>query len=137
MTTQAFNPVVWFEIYVQDMDRARAFYEQVLGLQLETLVAPDGDANGVHMMAFPSKMENGGAAGALVKAEGCASGGVDGSGSAGTMVYFGSADCSIELGRVEAAGGKVHKAKFAIGEYGFCGIAADTEGNVFGVHSMA
>ncbi len=26
------NPVVWFEIYVQDMSRAQKFYETVFGL---------------------------------------------------------------------------------------------------------
>jgi predicted enzyme related to lactoylglutathione lyase len=26
------NPVGWFEIYVQDMDRARSFYESVFGV---------------------------------------------------------------------------------------------------------
>ena len=34
------NPVVWFEIYVQDMDRARAFYETVFDCRLEALGAP-------------------------------------------------------------------------------------------------
>ena len=29
------NPVGWFEIYVQDMKRAKAFYEGVLGLKLQ------------------------------------------------------------------------------------------------------
>ena len=33
------NPVVWFEIYVQDMDRARAFYETVFDCRLEALGA--------------------------------------------------------------------------------------------------
>ena len=28
------NPVVWFEIYVQDMARAQQFYETVLQTQL-------------------------------------------------------------------------------------------------------
>ena len=28
------NPVGWFEIYVQDMERAKAFYELVLQTQL-------------------------------------------------------------------------------------------------------
>jgi predicted enzyme related to lactoylglutathione lyase len=34
------NPVVWFEIYVQDMARARRFYEAVLDIQLERMPAP-------------------------------------------------------------------------------------------------
>jgi len=29
------NPVVWFEIYVQDMARAKKFYEAVLQVKLE------------------------------------------------------------------------------------------------------
>ena len=33
-----FNPVVWFEIYVQNMPRAQAFYEQVLAKKLEGLI---------------------------------------------------------------------------------------------------
>lgn len=133
---QKFNPVVWFEIHVQDMPRAQAFYEAVLALKLETLAAPEGEVGGFHMVAFPMEMENGGAGGALVKAESCASGGVDAGATAGTTVYFGCEDCAVEASRVEAAGGKIVKPKFAIGEYGFCAIAIDTEGNTFGLHSM-
>ena len=32
------NPVRWFEIYVQDMGRAKTFYEAVFGIQLTKLV---------------------------------------------------------------------------------------------------
>ena len=31
------NPVDWFEIYVQYMDRARKFYELVLGVKLDVM----------------------------------------------------------------------------------------------------
>ena len=31
------NPVGWFEIYVDDMARAKAFYEAVFGKKLERL----------------------------------------------------------------------------------------------------
>ena len=125
-----FNPVVWFEIYVQDMPRAQAFYEQVLAKKLEALPMPEGDESGLQMLAFPAEMENGGAGGALVKMEGVPSGGI------GTLVYFGCDDCAVEAGRVAAAGGTIFKEKFSIGEYGFCALAHDTEGNIFGLHSM-
>ena len=36
------NPVVWFEIYVQDMSRAQAFYEAVFQCRLAPLGAPEG-----------------------------------------------------------------------------------------------
>ena len=35
------KPVGWFEIYVQDMKRAKAFYEAVFSMELEKLEGPD------------------------------------------------------------------------------------------------
>ena len=35
------NPVCWFEIYVEDMDRAKKFYETVFQTKLEDLHSPD------------------------------------------------------------------------------------------------
>ncbi|MGZ5238109.1 MAG: VOC family protein, partial [Caldimonas sp.] len=37
------NPVGWFEIYVQDMARAKAFYEATLGVTLSKLDSPGMD----------------------------------------------------------------------------------------------
>lgn len=125
----AANPFVWAEIYVQDMERAKRFYETVLGLTLERNAPPAGFPNGMEMAMFPAKMEAPGAAGALVKMPGIPSGG-------STLVYFGCQDCAIEAARVEKAGGKIHRAKFSIGEYGFIVLAVDTEGNMFGLYSM-
>jgi len=34
------NPVRWFEIYVQDIGRAKSFYESVFQLKLEKLDSP-------------------------------------------------------------------------------------------------
>ncbi|MGE4347204.1 MAG: DUF1579 family protein [Flavobacteriaceae bacterium] len=45
-------------------------------------------------------------------------------------------DCAIEESRVEKSGGKIHQSKMAIGEFGFCSMCIDTEGNMFGLHSM-
>ena len=118
------NPVGWFEIYVQDMPRATAFYQTVLGVTLEKLPTPD-----LEMWAFPMHMEAPGASGALVRMPGVPSGG-------STLVYFVCDDCAVEGGRVAAAGGKVHRDKNSIGEYGFIVLAVDTEGNMFGLHSM-
>lgn len=128
------NPVVWFEIYVQDMDRARAFYETVFDCRLEALGAPDGEAGGMQMLAFPSEMECAdapGAAGTLVKMDGVPSG------PGGTMVYFSCEDCAVEQGRVVGAGGSVFRPKFSIGPYGHAALVTDTEGNMIGLHSMA
>lgn len=119
------NPVKWFEIYVQDMARAKAFYQAVLGAELTRLDTPD-----LEMWAFPMDAEKYGAAGALVQMPGVPSGGNS------VLVYFGCDDCAVEAGRVEQAGGRVEKPKFSIGQYGFIALVVDTEGNMIGLHSM-
>jgi predicted enzyme related to lactoylglutathione lyase len=121
----ASNPVRWFEIYVQDMARARKFYETVLGLKLEKLEGPD-----LEMWAFPMAMDQSGTSGALVRAAGVPSGGNS------TLVYFGCEDCAVEASRVLPAGGKLEREKMSIGPYGFIALAYDTEGNMIGLHSM-
>ena len=122
------NPVVWFEIYTNDLLRAKAFYESVFQIELTDLPTP---ADELKMLAFPSNMESKGrSSGALVKVEGF------NAGANSTIVYFGSKDCSIEEARIEKAGGKVHRPKMSIGQYGFITLATDTEGNMIGIHSM-
>jgi predicted enzyme related to lactoylglutathione lyase len=123
------NPVVWFEIYVNDMARARKFYEQMLAIELSELPMPDG--GDLQMMAFPGDMESKNrAAGSLVKMDGFEAG------HNSTIVYFYSEDCSIEEKRIERAGGSVFRPKTSIGQYGFITLGKDTEGNLFGIHSM-
>lgn len=119
------NAVGWFEIYVQDMPRARKFYEATLALQLEQLEIPD-----IEMLAFPMHPDASGASGALVKMEGMPSGGNS------VLVYFSCEDCAVEAGRVVDAGGKVFREKMSIGQYGFIALAHDTEGNMIGLHSI-
>jgi uncharacterized protein len=119
------NPVGWFEIYVQDTSRAKIFYETVLQTKLERLPSPD-----IEMWGFPNQGGAVGAGGALVKMNGFPSGGNS------TLVYFTCDDCAVEESRVKTSGGKIQKAKIPIGEYGFISLAIDTEGNMFGLHSM-
>lgn len=125
----AVNSVNWFEIYVQDMARARAFYEAVLGIVLEPLKSPDaGDP--LEMWSFPGDMERYGANGALCRMSGAPSG------PGGTLVYFATRDCAEVAARVVPAGGRVHRDKMSIGPYGFIALAFDPDGNMFGLHSM-
>lgn len=126
------NPVNWFEIYVQDMNRAKKFYENILNIQLEELLVPSDsdDVSSFQMVSFPFVENEPNSSGALVKADGMPSGGNS------VMIYFTCDDCNVEQSRVEKAGGKILKEKFSIGEYGFCSICLDTEGNTFGLHSM-
>ena len=119
------NPVGWFEIYAQDMDRAKSFYEKTLEVTFEKLESP-----GLEMWAFPMNMDAPGAPGSLVKMEG------KDSGSGGTVIYFSCADCAVEASRAAQHGGKVVKEKFSIGQYGFIAFVEDTEGNMIGLHSI-
>lgn len=125
------NIICWFEIYVDDIDRAKKFYSEVLGTQFQD--APAIPGSGDLKMSFFSSAENQGVSGALVqlsklsnKSKGCVS----------TMVYFPSQDCSIEEARVKKAGGEIMTPKMSLGEHGFCSICVDTEGNTFGLHSI-
>ena len=124
------NPVVWFEIYVDDLTRAKKFYESVFDLQMNEMPTPDVGEE-MQMLFFPADMESKNrASGALVKMEGFSAG------NNSTIVYFMSVDCSIEESRVENAGGKVFKSKMSLGDYGFMALVTDTEGNMIGIHSM-
>ena len=76
------NAVIWFEIMVQDMARAKAFYESVFQVKLERL-----NTSGFEMWSFPVSMDRPGVGGALVKMDGAASGG-----NSGTRVYFSCKD---------------------------------------------
>ncbi len=118
------NPVGWFEIYVQDLRRAKAFYEKTFQVKLQALPSPI-----IKMLAFPMGPKLTGCAGALVKMEGKSSG--DG----GTLIYFSCEDCAVEESRAVKYGGEVFKTKFSIGEYGFISLVFDTEGNLIGLHS--
>lgn len=119
------NPVGWFEIYVQDVDRARRFYEAVLATTLTRLPVQD-----IEMWSFEGGPDRPGCNGSLLKVPGVPSGGNS------VIIYFSCADCAVEAGRVAAAGGTLKREKMSIGQYGFVALATDTEGNMFGLHSM-
>jgi predicted enzyme related to lactoylglutathione lyase len=121
------NAVGWFEIYVNDIARARDFYESVFGVRLERL---GGEDPGFEMWGFPGVDGGTGCPGALVYMAGVQAGGNS------TLVYFNCDDCAVEAGRALGAGGSIFKPKFAIGEHGFVALAVDPDGNMFGLHSM-
>ena len=129
------NPVAWFEIYVQDMARAKTFYETVFEVTLQELPppsAPEGvpSVGAMELWSFPMSQQDYGAPGALVHMEGVTSSG------GGTLVYFSCQDCAVEAARAIEHGGEIVRAKMPIGEYGFIAIVTDTEGNRIGLHSM-
>ena len=119
------NAVNWFEIYVDDMSRAKTFYEKVFGVQLSKLENPE-----IEMLAFPSDQNSYGASGALVRMPGFDAG------SNSVLVYFSCDDCAVEAAKVVKSGGRLKKEKKSIGQYGYIALVFDTEGNMIGLHSM-
>ena len=119
------NPVQWFEIPVEDMERAKTFYENVFGFELK--VVPLGEFT---MAWFPWVQGARGSAGTLVKANGYVPS------HSGSMVYFGVEDIMATLANVEENGGKILRQKMSIGEFGFVGHFQDSEGNRVALHSI-
>jgi len=118
------NPVVWFEIPVADMDRAKAFYGAVFDVKLD--VTEMGDSV---MAWFPMDQNTPGAAGALIKDEEYVPS------TEGALVYFGVESIEEALKNVVSNGGEQLLAKTSIGEHGFIGRFLDTEGNQVALHS--
>ncbi|MCX6604443.1 MAG: VOC family protein [Acidobacteria bacterium] len=120
------NPVSYFEIPVQDMDRAVRFYEAVLGYRL---VREQVDGN--EMALFPAVEGGAGASGALAKGE------VYVPAMTGPIVYFATADIEKTWGLAGANGGKTLYPKTAVGKNGFVAEFADSEGNRIALHQAA
>ena len=118
------NPVNWFEIAKNDLERAKKFYSAVFKREFQLIEMPDAK-----MYMFAGGPDLHGAIGALVSASD------NKPNPDGTIVYFECDDVAIESGRVEEAGGKLLFPKMSIGDFGFISQCIDTEGNRIGFHS--
>lgn len=119
------NPVTWFEIPVNDMARAKAFYESVFGFELSL-----NEMGPLSMAWFPMFEKAPGSTGTLMKNENYTPS------HAGTLVYFSVEDIEATLERVVEKGGKVLNPKMSIGEHGFTAHFEDSEGNRVALHSI-
>ena len=121
--------VGWFEIPVKDMDRAIDFYQKVFDCSLQKVEMGD-----FQMAMFPGEGGGKGAEGSLVMHKEF----YETSNLAGALIYFSSDDVSIELAKVELAGGTVQIPKRMISpDYGYMGVFLDSEGNRIALHSMS
>jgi len=119
------HAINWFEIPAKNFERAKAFYEQVLAIQMSL------PFEGMKYAMFPADMQKGEIGGGLVEEEGYEPS------EQGPLVYLnGGDDLSIPLAKVEAAGGKIIMPKTSIGPNGFMARFIDTEGNRVAFHSM-
>ena len=120
--------VGWFEIPVENMERAIKFYEKVFDLQMKRQIMGPLD-----MAWFPWNEEGTGSPGTLVHFPAAYKPSAD-----GVLIYLTahSGDLANELSRVEKAGGKVLQGKTQISdEYGNMALILDSEGNRVALHS--
>ncbi len=86
------NAICWFEIYVDQLERAKAFYQAVLGTDFHDM-APPGDGDEFKMACFSSP-ENQGVSGALVQMKQAR---INNPANTSTVVYFPSRTSLISL----------------------------------------
>jgi len=121
------NTIVWADIPVADLDRARKFYSAVLQADIEMMPGMDSVA------LLPGDPMSGDVSGDLVKREDYPPG------AGGVTIYFDSkGDPEGMIERAVTAGGKVLMPVTSMGEMvGSIGFFEDSEGNRIGVHKPA
>ena len=119
------NAVNWFEIPVNDYERAIGFYEYVLNTRLKR-----DTMDGIDFAAFPCEEQ--GVSGSLTKADFLTPG------TQGSVVYL-SAEGILDqaLDRAIQKGAQVVFPKTHIGECGFIAHLIDSEGNKVALHSFS
>jgi predicted enzyme related to lactoylglutathione lyase len=117
------NTIVWADIPVADMDRARTFYASVLQADIPLMEGANGD-----VALLP--MEPGDAGADLVRSDQMKPG------PGGARIYLNSqGDPEGMIERAVAAGGAVVRPVADMGDtVGWIGFFQDSEGNHIGVH---
>jgi predicted enzyme related to lactoylglutathione lyase len=121
------NQVVWFDMPVQDLDRAMRFYSAILGAPAEKQEFP-----GMAFAVLPHSEESD-VSGCLTPMKELTA---DPPPRQGVLLYFnceGRLDQAIAA--VEPNGGKIVQPRHQIGPYGFRAVVLDSEGNRIALHS--
>jgi len=120
------NALNWFEIAVNDMNRAKKFYETVFDIEMT-----QQEMGGMQMAFFPTDDTSGKVGGGLVKSD------MHTPVAEGAIIYLnGNPDLALALGKIERAGGKVVMPKTLISDaIGYMAFFIDSEGNKVALHS--
>lgn len=119
------HAINWFEIPVKNFNRAKTFYETILGATMQPM-----EAMGMKSAFFPADLRGGNIGGCIITGPGYEPA------NKGSLVYLnGGNDLSVVLSKVEQAGGKIILPKTGIGPNGFMAHFEDSEGNKVGLHS--
>ncbi|PWN60677.1 VOC family protein [Chryseobacterium oncorhynchi] len=118
------NPVVYFEIPVNDLERAETFYSAVFNFSFDKEIIDHYE-----MALFPFEEKNSGITGALAKGD------VYKPSKNGVIIYFKTGNIEATLHRVIQHGGKILYPKKIDEKYGFA-VAEfeDSEGNRIALH---
>lgn len=117
------NPVVYFEIPVEDLNRAIKFYAAVFDFEFE-----QATIDGNEMALFPFNKEEAGISGALAKGD------IYKPTKEGVLVYFKTENIDKTLKLAAANGGQMLYPKTSNGELGFVAEFQDSEGNRIALH---
>lgn len=120
------NALSWFEIPVENFERARQFYQSIFAFEM-----PEMNMGDVRMGILLHDRDGGGVGGAIIASPFAKPS------STGTVVYLnGGEDLTTVLKRVAPAGGSVLVEKTAIApEMGYFAVFQDSEGNGVGLFS--
>lgn len=111
------NPVIYFEIAVNDMDRSIQFYQTVFNFEFSKEIIDNNE-----MALFPFAEENSGITGALAKGE------IYIPTKDGVLIYFKTENIDDTLKLATESGGQILYPKTDNG-IGFVAEFEDTEGN--------
>ena len=120
------NPVVYFEIPVNDLERAMEFYSAVFDFTFERSIIDKNE-----MALFPFKDENRGISGALARGE------IYKPTKDGVLIYFTTNDIDRCLQLAIKNGGKLLYPKTSNGDLGYVAEFEDSEGNRIALHQSA
>jgi predicted enzyme related to lactoylglutathione lyase len=117
------NPVIYFEIPVNDMDRAIEFYSAVFDFTFEKNIIDHNE-----MAFFPFEDGARGITGALAKGE------IYIPTLQGILIYFSTNDIDLMLEKLITYGGEILYPKTSNGELGYVAEFKDCEGNRIALH---
>lgn len=116
----------WFEIYVEDMQRAMDFYQHVFD-DVNFIDLSKGDSQ---MQMFEWEDHFPGAGGALVKMQ------FNKPSPNGTVIYFNCDDCAVQEARAREKGVEILASKTQLPHFGFSALLRDSENNTIGLYSL-
>jgi uncharacterized protein len=120
---KSYNPVVYFEIPVTNIERAIKFYSAVFNFKFEKEIIDKNE-----MALFPFAENDLGISGALAKGE------IYKPSKTGTLIYFKAENIEETLKLAEQNGGKILYPKTSNGDLGFVAEFEDSEGNRIALH---